>query len=352
MVEAFNCNIIFPNKEETVFNKLTRDGHVLVHETYVGGHVEALESGVFRADIPCRFRLVPGAITKLLEDIPKTLAHAIEVEEGVPLTDVVNLEEITNEITDKLTALREEPMRMECPLIYHLDVGAMYPNIILTNRLQPCSIVNETICASCDFNRADATCQRNMEWTLREEFCITSLKIKNRLFLIVFFLVPATRNEYHRIQQQLETEKFPPEYPGGPPRAFHQLKKQEQADLEQARLKVYCRKVYKKLKVVREEQRTTTICQKENSFYVDTVRAFRDRRFGYFGKSKHIWICFFRYEYKGLSKKAKQEVVAAVKGGDASEIKSAKNKEVIYESLQVAHKCILNSFYGYVMRKG
>ena len=25
---------------------------------------------------------------------------------------------------------------------------------------------------------------------------------------------------------------------------------------------------------------------------------------------------------------------------------------VVYDSLQLAHKCILNSFYGYVMRKG
>lgn len=25
---------------------------------------------------------------------------------------------------------------------------------------------------------------------------------------------------------------------------------------------------------------------------------------------------------------------------------------VLYDSLQLAHKCILNSFYGYVMRKG
>lgn len=41
-----------------MFNKLTSDGHVLDSETYVGGHVEALESGVFRSDIPCRFRLV------------------------------------------------------------------------------------------------------------------------------------------------------------------------------------------------------------------------------------------------------------------------------------------------------
>ena len=41
-----------------VFSKLTNDGHLLDSETYVGGHVEALESGVFRSDIPCRFRLV------------------------------------------------------------------------------------------------------------------------------------------------------------------------------------------------------------------------------------------------------------------------------------------------------
>ncbi|XP_044265120.1 DNA polymerase epsilon catalytic subunit 1 isoform X2 [Tribolium madens] len=318
MVEAFHCNIIFPNKEETVLNKLTDDGHVLHQETYVGGHVEALESGVFRADLPCRFRLETDALDKLIGQVPKTLTHAIEIEEGVPLSDVTNLDEVTNEIVAKLTALKEQPMRLERPLIYHLDVGAMYPNIILTNRLQPCAIVDETICAACDFNKPGARCQRNMAWMWRAEF------------------MPASRNEYHRIQQQLETEKFPPQYPGGPQRAYHQLSKQEQADLEKKRLTVYCRKVYKKAKVTKIEERTTTICQKENSFYVDTVRAFRDRR----------------YEYKGLSKKAKQAVAEAIKGGDAAEIKSAKNREVLYDSLQLAHKCILNSFYGYVMRRG
>lgn len=58
MVQAFHANIIFPNKQEQVFNKLTDDGHVMDSETYVGGHVEALESGVFRSDIPCRFKMV------------------------------------------------------------------------------------------------------------------------------------------------------------------------------------------------------------------------------------------------------------------------------------------------------
>lgn len=44
--------------------------------------------------------------------------------------------QVCDEIKKKLMSLKEVPNRIECPLIYHLDVGAMYPNIILTNRLQ------------------------------------------------------------------------------------------------------------------------------------------------------------------------------------------------------------------------
>jgi DNA polymerase elongation subunit (family B) len=45
-----------------------------------------------------------------------------------------------------------------------LDVAAMYPNIILTNRLQPSAIVEDEDCAACDFNKSDKTCLRRMEW--------------------------------------------------------------------------------------------------------------------------------------------------------------------------------------------
>lgn len=103
--------------------------------------------------------------------------------------------------------------------------------------------------------------------------------------------MPASRSEFQRIQQQLEIEKFPPKFPGGQPRAFHQLTKDERATYEKKRLTEYSRKVYKKTHITRIEERTTTVCQKENSFYVDTVRAFRDRR----------------YEYKGLNKVRKNE---------------------------------------------
>jgi DNA polymerase epsilon subunit 1 len=78
-------------------------------------------------------------------------------------------------------------------------------------------------------------------------------------------------------------------FPNGPIRAFHELSREDQAAFEK-RLTDYCRKAYKKTN-------TSTICQKENSFYVDIIRAFRDRR----------------YEYKGLTKVTKASVVAAVK---------------------------------------
>lgn len=48
----------------------------------------------------------------------------------------------------------------------------------------------------------------------------------------------------------------------------------------------------------------------------------------------------------------KKKLEQAKGKGDHAEIKSCENKVVLYDSLQLAHKCILNSFYGYVMRKG
>ena len=41
------------------------NGHLLESETYVGGHVEALEAGVFRSDIPADFKVNPVAIQQV-----------------------------------------------------------------------------------------------------------------------------------------------------------------------------------------------------------------------------------------------------------------------------------------------
>ena len=69
----------------------------------------------------------------------------------------------------QLEALRDVPNREERPLIYHLDVATMYPNIIITNRLQSPSIVADDVCVACDFNRPGKTCLRHLEWVWRGE---------------------------------------------------------------------------------------------------------------------------------------------------------------------------------------
>jgi hypothetical protein len=63
-VEAYQAHIIMPNRHEDPHG-VTYEGHLLASETYVGGHVEALEAGVFRSDIPTNFKVVPEVMQKV-----------------------------------------------------------------------------------------------------------------------------------------------------------------------------------------------------------------------------------------------------------------------------------------------
>lgn len=147
-------------------------GHLLESETYIGGHVECLESGIFRADIPVEFKLNAKRLQQLIDDVDKILAFAITEENQVPLESVTNLDQVRADIVEKLTSLRDAPNQKLLPLIYHLDVGAMYPNIILTNRLQPYAAVNAATCAACDFVDPVNQCQRKMTWSWRGKYYV------------------------------------------------------------------------------------------------------------------------------------------------------------------------------------
>ncbi|KAI8376487.1 uncharacterized protein BYT42DRAFT_574794 [Radiomyces spectabilis] len=317
MVEAYKVNVIMPNKHTEETGKIF-EGHLLESETYVGGHVEALEAGVFRSDIASDFKIEPEAAQQLIDQLEDALKFTIQVEEKKSVDDIANYDEVRDAIKAKLEDLRDRPIRHEPPFIYHLDVAAMYPNIILTNRLQPDAMIDESMCATCEFNRPGKTCDRRMTWTWRGEF------------------FPAKRNEHKMIHNQLTQETFPPKVPNGAPRPWHELSEAEQTTLLHKRLTDYCKRVYKKVRETKTMERESIICQRENPFYIETVRAFRDRR----------------YEYKGLHKKWKQNLDQANSEGSVTKVAEAKNMIVLYDSLQLAHKCILNSFYGYVMRKG
>ncbi|KAF9223138.1 DUF1744-domain-containing protein [Gyrodon lividus] len=318
MVEAYRGRIIMPNRHEDAHLNMF-EGHLLASETYVGGHVEALEAGVFRSDIPTDFKIVPAAVQQLIDDLDAALTFCIVEESKCSLETVTNYDEVKSQIQSALELMRENPKRTDKPLIYHLDVAAMYPNIMLSNRLQPDSMVDESECAVCDYNRPGKTCDRRLDWAWRGEF------------------FPAHRDEYNMIRHALNQESFPPKKPGGLQRKFVDLTEAEQTALLHKRLGDYSRKVYKKTKDTKVETRESIVCQRENPFYVDTVRRFRDRR----------------YEYKGLHKTWKKNLdTVTSEGRSLAEVDEAKKMIVLYDSLQLAHKCILNSFYGYVMRKG
>lgn len=91
-------------------------------------------AGVFRSDIPTQWRLVPAAFDALISKIDASLTFALEVEHGTPRDSVTNYDVVRSRIVEALESLRDAPVRYEAPMIYHLDVAAMYPNIILTNR--------------------------------------------------------------------------------------------------------------------------------------------------------------------------------------------------------------------------
>lgn len=318
MVQAAAANIVAPNKHSSHAERM-HDGHLLESETYIGGKVEALESGVFRADLSCRFRCKSEGYQRLIDKLDADLQYALHHDATWEVDDVENYDCIRDSIAEKLADLRDRPIREEPPLIYHLDVAAMYPNIILTNRLQPSAIVTDEDCAACDFNVPGKTCLREMEWVWRGEH------------------YAATRAEYFALKAQLQVDTFPSTIPNGRVRTWDDLSGEEKDKMLKERLKKYCQRVYKRvLDKPKSEKRLAGICQRENSFYYDTVRAFRDRR----------------YEYKGLNKVWKRRLEEAHASGNAVKIAEASDMVVLYDSLQLAHKCILNSFYGYVMRKG
>ncbi len=84
MAQAYRGNILFPNKKKQVFERF-HDGHLLDSETYIGGKVECLRSGVYRDDLPVSFTIDPNAYARLGGAFNEVLEFVLEKENGVDL---------------------------------------------------------------------------------------------------------------------------------------------------------------------------------------------------------------------------------------------------------------------------
>lgn len=377
MNQAFRAKVLFPNKHhDNPLEYHEGTNRLIEQSTYEGARVECMRVGIYRADIKETFQLEPAAFDILISDLKSTIDFYLVEEEKVKIEDVENYKEILAEIEKCLRNLcdpdkvakqlgqaaspivrpdgQEEGyllklveyeviegkggvksggkkvkkssyrvIKDEFPLIYHLDVGAMYPNIILSNRLQPAAIVTKEFCNACSYNDPSNKCKRDMDWKWRGD------------------LYMATRADVRSIQNEMENDK----------RRYNQkdrdtdeikrvkwseLREAEQVAEIQKAVREFSQKAYRRVKSSVYEDKTDTVCQRENPFYVDTVRMFRDRR----------------YEFKRLTKDWGKNLEKAEESGDAQKKAEAKDMVLLFDSLQLAHKCILNSFYGYVMRKG
>ncbi|EJW05242.1 hypothetical protein EDEG_00707 [Edhazardia aedis USNM 41457] len=273
------------------------------------------------------------------------------------------------------------------PKIYHMDVAAMYPNIIITNRLQPVSVITNENCIKCDFYQSNANCQRKMNWKMRVQFYPSKsgeiLQIKRQLSCekigykelekIGYFTNNKNFNDPNishssnnqavfsdgkKQQSYIEKDKFSIN--------FDELSLADQKLILKERILNHSKNIYRKTNLTEIIDMQNIVCQRDEPFYVEVVKNFRDKRYEYKCKYNEI-----RSDHENLKKQydqlikdnliipdtnVKMEIIENEKLSKLvllnEEIDNVKNKMIIFESLQIAHKCILNSFYGYVMRKG
>ena len=103
-VQAHQKEIVLPNKHQEPTEAFW-EGHLLESETYVGGHVESIEAGVVRSDIPVNFALDTTAIDELLIDLDAALQFSIVVEGKKAMDDITNYDEVKAQIEKKLLEL-------------------------------------------------------------------------------------------------------------------------------------------------------------------------------------------------------------------------------------------------------
>jgi len=376
MAEAFKVEVLFPNKHKDPLLEYHEETNRLIEtSSYEGARVECMRVGVYRADIPETFQLEPSAFQTLLNQVRPTCDFFLTIEENTKLEDVANLVEIYEQIENELRALcdpdkvqaqlgreaaaspgskRDDDYNLQLveyevvegkggvksggkkikkathrvimddlPLIYHLDVGAMYPNIILSNRLQPSAIVSDEFCAACSYNDPANKCRRPMDWKWHGEiYMATRADVKS-----IVNEMESNKNKFNQKDRDTGEMKRV---------NWNELfEKEKGAEITKA-VRVFSQKAYRRMKTAVYEDKTDVVCQRENPFYVDCVRNFRDRR----------------YIFKGLVKKWTKALEAAEEKGDFAAMTEATDMAALNDSLQLAHKCILNSFYGYVMRKG
>lgn len=79
MAMAFGREIVFPNKQKEAWEKFYQ-GHLIDSETYIGGKVECLRSGIYRSDLAVDFRIDKECMMSMHNGVERLLRFVGYVE--------------------------------------------------------------------------------------------------------------------------------------------------------------------------------------------------------------------------------------------------------------------------------
>jgi DNA polymerase epsilon subunit 1 len=309
----YQWNIMAPNKavRDTIEYY---DGKPIKKKSYTGGDVELGEKGVFRVDFDWEIDLDPKRIRQIRDDagiVVDMFCDRVYEETGKKVKNREQIKDIIRSKLEKMLAFGKKYRGKV--LLWHIDVKAMYPNIILTYKIQKHAIVTEEICKHCKLNTGDC-------WVDKKYIEVLS----------VFQTIP---EEVERAQRIYDTN----------PKKDKSFSNIVKSVLDDAR-KNHTRRVpaYTRSK---ERELSTRFCQKAYDLYVSCVKDFRD----------------FRYKYKGLNantykkirelERAKKNLENDIDLDDyVKKLKMLEIEKDYYYNLQLALKTILNSYYGYLFK--
>lgn len=238
----------------------------VVKEKYEGARVTCFNPGVFKDDADLDFEIQPNNLKKFETQLHETLDRFIKDFEKKKQevkgydtkihVQIINKEKLHKKISDQfeevLSKLEERNGIFYWrgkPVIIHVDVASMYPNIIINYNLQPHGVVSDKVCKKCSYypKEGEKKCWVNMDW--------------NAVYKVM---------NINRKDQALANDQIEKEMSLG-------------NDLTDDDIV----KIYKRFSSGSKKYNTykfpvkTRFCQKAFKFFVNTVKSFRDERYIY-----------------------------------------------------------------------
>lgn len=97
MARAKMNNILYPNKKNNEEDKYYKD-FLIESETYIGGYVECINNGIYRADIPTEFDLSKAEYQNQIQNVSNIIEFYLKEEKGISVEDVENFVEVKDQI--------------------------------------------------------------------------------------------------------------------------------------------------------------------------------------------------------------------------------------------------------------